>query len=67
MTASQKVCSQAVVNEIGMTHDPAEDVDHPCVAEGCPYKRYLMGVLWTRPRGAGKPVAAPQRRLPLQR
>jgi RimJ/RimL family protein N-acetyltransferase len=45
-TATGNVRSQAVMARIGMTHDPADDFDHPLVPEGSPLRRH---VLWRLP------------------
>lgn len=34
--------SQAVMARLGMTHDPADDFDHPLVPDGSPLKRHLL-------------------------
>ncbi|GAA2592654.1 GNAT family N-acetyltransferase [Actinomadura fulvescens] len=34
--------SQAVMRRIGMTHDPADDFDHPAVPDGHPVKRHVL-------------------------
>ena len=34
--------SRAVMERIGMTHDPADDFDHPLVAEGHPLRRHVL-------------------------
>jgi ribosomal-protein-alanine N-acetyltransferase len=46
--------SRAVMRRLGMTHDPAEDFDHPLVAAGDPLRRH---VLYRLPRRAA-PVSA---------
>lgn len=42
MTAVQNVRSQAVMRKLGMTHDPADDFDHPRVPDGHPLKRHVL-------------------------
>ena len=42
--------SQAVMVRIGMTHDPADDFDHPRLPEGHPQRRHVLYRL-RRPRG----------------
>jgi RimJ/RimL family protein N-acetyltransferase len=34
--------SQAVMRRLGMTHDPAEDFDHPVLAEDSPLRRHVL-------------------------
>ena len=34
--------SVAVMERLGMTHDPADDFDHPNVAEGHPIRRHVL-------------------------
>lgn len=34
--------SQAVMNRIGMTNDPADDFDHPWIEEGHPLRRHVL-------------------------
>jgi ribosomal-protein-alanine N-acetyltransferase len=34
--------SQAVMARIGMTHDPADDFDHPAMPEGHPLRRHVL-------------------------
>ena len=41
MTAVQNVRSRAVMTKLGMTHDPADDFDHPRVPDGHPLKRHV--------------------------
>jgi RimJ/RimL family protein N-acetyltransferase len=42
MTARQNVRSRAVMRRLGMTHEPAEDFDHPRVPDGHPLKRHVL-------------------------
>jgi RimJ/RimL family protein N-acetyltransferase len=42
MTAVQNVRSQAVMRKLGMTHDPADDFDHPRVPDDHPLKRHVL-------------------------
>ena len=58
-TAVRNVRSQAVMRRIGMTHDPADDFDHPRLPDGHPLRRH---VLWRVQAplplaGAGTPPA----------
>jgi ribosomal-protein-alanine N-acetyltransferase len=56
-TAAGNVRSRAVMRRIGMTHDPADDFDHPLVPEG-PLKRHVLYRLsrerWADSRRSGR-------------
>jgi len=41
-TSTTNLRSQAVMRRIGMTHDPADDFDHPAIAEGHPLRRHVL-------------------------
>lgn len=41
-TSTTNVRSQAVMKRIGMTHDPADDFDHPLLEEGHPLRRHVL-------------------------
>jgi RimJ/RimL family protein N-acetyltransferase len=41
-TAVSNVRSQAVMRRIGMTHDPADDFDHPSLPGGHPLRRHAL-------------------------
>ena len=41
-TAPANVRSRAVMERIGMTHDPADDFDHPNLSEGHPLQRHVL-------------------------
>jgi ribosomal-protein-alanine N-acetyltransferase len=41
-TAVGNARSRAVMRRLGMTHDPAEDFDHPRVPEGHPIRRHVL-------------------------
>jgi ribosomal-protein-alanine N-acetyltransferase len=41
-TATSNVRSMRVMERIGMTHDPADDFDHPALAEGSPLRRHVL-------------------------
>jgi RimJ/RimL family protein N-acetyltransferase len=41
-TAASNVRSQGVMRRIGMTTDPAEDFDHPGIAEGSPVRPHVL-------------------------
>jgi RimJ/RimL family protein N-acetyltransferase len=42
MTCVPNVRSQNVMRKLGMTHDPADDFDHPRVPDGHPFKRHVL-------------------------
>ena len=42
MTAVQNLRSRAVMRKLGMTHDPADDFDHPRVPDGHPLQRHVL-------------------------
>ncbi|HEX7887577.1 MAG TPA: GNAT family N-acetyltransferase [Phenylobacterium sp.] len=42
ITAERNVRSQAVMRRIGMARDPADDFDHPRLAEGHPLRRHVL-------------------------
>lgn len=42
MTAVTNVASQRVMQRLGMTHDPADDFDHPRIPDGHPTKRHVL-------------------------
>ena len=42
MTAVGNVRSRAVMDKLGMTHDPGDDFDHPRVPDGHPLKRHVL-------------------------
>ena len=41
-TAVSNVRSQAVMRRLGMTHDPADDFDHPSLPAGHPLRRHVL-------------------------
>ena len=41
-TAAGNARSRAVMHRLGMTHDPAEDFDHPSLPEGHPVRRHVL-------------------------
>jgi RimJ/RimL family protein N-acetyltransferase len=53
-TSVHNTPSQAVMRRIGMTHDPADDFDHPNVPEGHRLRRHQLWRL--RPEGAASSV-----------
>jgi ribosomal-protein-alanine N-acetyltransferase len=55
MTAAVNVRSQRVMQRLGMTHDPADDFDHPRIPFGDRLRRH---VLYRLPRGAFAGAAA---------
>jgi RimJ/RimL family protein N-acetyltransferase len=42
MTAVDNAPSRRVMERIGMTHDPADDFDHPSIPEGHPLRRHVL-------------------------
>jgi RimJ/RimL family protein N-acetyltransferase len=51
--------SQRVMERIGMTHDPADDFDHPLLAPGHPLRPHVLYRLHrtTRDRAESQPVS----------
>jgi RimJ/RimL family protein N-acetyltransferase len=47
-TVPQNVRSEAVMRRIGMTHDPADDFDHPRLPPGHPQRRHVLYRLQNR-------------------
>lgn len=41
-TAPANLLSRRVMEKIGMTHDPADDFDHPFLPEGHPLRRHVL-------------------------
>jgi RimJ/RimL family protein N-acetyltransferase len=41
-TAAGNLRSRRVMEKLGMSHDPADDFDHPRVAEGSPLRRHVL-------------------------
>lgn len=41
-TVPGNVRSRAVMERLGMTHDPADDFDHPSLPEGHPLRRHML-------------------------
>lgn len=41
-TAAPNLRSQRVMKRLNMTHDPADDFDHPRIEEGHPMRRHLL-------------------------
>lgn len=41
-TTVRNVRSRRVMEKLGMTHDPADDFDHPRIAEGHPQRRHVL-------------------------
>jgi RimJ/RimL family protein N-acetyltransferase len=41
-TVPANVRSRAVMERLGMTHDPADDFDHPLIAVGSPIRRHVL-------------------------
>ena len=49
-TAAPNLRSRRVMEKIGMTHDPAEDFDHPALPPGHPLQRHVLYRLAHVPR-----------------
>jgi RimJ/RimL family protein N-acetyltransferase len=41
-TVPENHASRRVMEKLGMTHDPADDFDHPLLAEGHPLRRHVL-------------------------
>jgi ribosomal-protein-alanine N-acetyltransferase len=41
-TAAENIRSRAVMRRIGMTHDPADDFDHPALPDNSPQRRHVL-------------------------
>ena len=41
-TVPGNVRSRRVMEKLGMTHDPADDFDHPSLPEGHPFRRHVL-------------------------
>jgi ribosomal-protein-alanine N-acetyltransferase len=54
-TAIPNEPSRAVMRRLGMTHDPADDFDHPRVEEGSPLRRHVLYRLGS-PAHRGRPA-----------
>ena len=52
VTATVNAPSRAVMERLGMTHDPADDFDHPVLAAGSPLRRHVLYRLGARPATA---------------
>lgn len=42
MTAVANTRSRRVMEKLGMTHDPADDFDHPRISDGHPLRRHVL-------------------------
>ena len=47
-TAAGNAASRRVMEKLGMTHDPADDFDHPLLPEGHPFRRHVLYRLESR-------------------
>ncbi|MDF1597182.1 MAG: GNAT family N-acetyltransferase [Acidimicrobiia bacterium] len=58
-TIPANVRSIAVMERLGMTHDPADDFDHPSIPAGSPLRRHVLYRMtaerWRAPEKAGDP------------
>lgn len=50
-TTAGNLRSMAVMTRLGMTHDPADDFDHPSIAVGDPLRRHVLHRLGRPTRG----------------
>ncbi len=41
-TVPENLRSRRVMEKLGMTHDPADDFDHPRLPEGHPMRRHVL-------------------------
>jgi RimJ/RimL family protein N-acetyltransferase len=41
-TVPGNVRSRRVMEKLGMTHDPADDFDHPSLPQGHPWRRHVL-------------------------
>jgi ribosomal-protein-alanine N-acetyltransferase len=42
LTTSANARSRRVMERLGMTHDPADDFEHPVLPEGHPIRRHVL-------------------------
>lgn len=61
-TAVTNLRSQAVMRRLGMTHDPADDFDHPQLPDGHRLRRHLLYRLRSPIGSQASPITARQRR-----
>lgn len=52
-TVPANLPSRAVMERLGMTHDPDDDFDHPMVEPGTPWHRHVLYRLRRSPRSRG--------------
>lgn len=57
-TAAVNLRSQRVMEKLGMTHDPAEDFDHPRLPEGHPLRRHVLYRLRRAEWNPARPLAS---------
>ena len=53
-TAVGNLRSRRVMEKIGMTHDPADDFDHPSLPAGHPLRRHVLYRIFREPRNTRK-------------
>jgi RimJ/RimL family protein N-acetyltransferase len=65
LTVPANTRSRRVMERLGLTHDPADDFDHPRLPVGHPLRRHLLyrigRAAWFGERGAAAPTAAGRR------
>lgn len=66
LTAVTNRRSQAVMERLGMTRDPAEDFDHPRVPEGHPLRRHVLYRLDRATWSSGSPDGASDELSPYE-
>jgi ribosomal-protein-alanine N-acetyltransferase len=54
MTAVGNERSRRVMQRLGMTHNPADDFDHPNIAGGHPFRRHVLYRLAAHEWAAGQ-------------
>ena len=57
LTTTTNARSQAVMRRLGMTRDPADDFDHPRLADGHPLQRHVLYRLGAEKWRVGAPAA----------
>ncbi len=66
MTTPANVRSRRVMERLGMQHDPADDFDHPALADGHALRRHVLYRL-SRARWSERPLSgAPERTAAIQ-
>ena len=63
-TSMTNLRSQRVMQKLGMTHDPAEDFDHPNLPEGDPLRPHVLYRISRPEREPGRPHRGETERRP---